>query len=117
METVLDLPTTKSTARKSYGLNPVNENFYNVFKASFNYQSSWLQYKVDCGPFLESLKSKSLTSISPVDVENYVMAHADNEHTQNNKRAHIRSMIKFMINNNVNDAKNKVSRDLLIYLI
>ena len=104
--------------RKTFEINTNNLVFFNEFKNRFSESPmSWLQYKVDCGAFLQSLNQKLLTSIEVSDIENYVNSHADNDKTKNNKRAHIRSLLIFCVKNDVRGAKSKLNREVLVYLI
>jgi hypothetical protein len=117
METMIAEPKVKVSRMKVFEIqNPTNKLFYSEFEKNFNNPTSWLQYKVDAGAFLENLKQKLLTSIEPAEIESYI-ENSDNENTIRNKRSHIRSLLIFTVKNNINGAKSKVSRDMLIYLI
>jgi site-specific recombinase XerD len=119
MDDTLEL-TKKHTDRRIFSINPNNQIFFDSFRDKFKDSPlSLLQYKVDCGAFLESLGQKLLTSVTVEDIESYVNNHNknDNEKTANNKRSHIRSLLIYATKNDIRGAKTKISREVLVYLI
>jgi hypothetical protein len=102
---------------KEYNFSENNQQYYDTFKNSFDKITSWQQYKVDNGSFLEALNEKDFATITIADIENYVNSKNAGEQTKNNCKAHIRSMMIYAVKNNINGAFDKVSKDILVYLI
>jgi len=100
---------------KQYNLLTVNQTYYEAFKSKFGDKiTSWVQYKVDIGAFMERI-NRDIATVSISDIEQYVSEAVGK--TRNNKTAHIRSLLQYIIKNNIEQAKEKVDKDLLIYLI
>jgi len=102
---------------KEYSLSETNQKYYDAFQNNFDKLISWQQYKVHCGVFLESLKDKDFATITIEDLENYVNSLTGSQQTINNSKAHIRSMMIYVVKNNIAEAFEKVSKEMLLYLI
>lgn len=102
---------------KQYFLSKINREYYNDFKDSFDKITSWLQYKVHCGDFLEQLGNRDFATITVEDIENYVDNYKGSKQTKANCRSHVRSMMIYIVKNNVGGASSRVDKKMLIYLI
>lgn len=103
--------------RKQFNISEVNKEYYSAFEQSFDKVTSWQQYKVSAGAFLESLGRKDFATITVRDLETYVDNKKVGENAKKNCKAHIRSMMAYAVKNNVSGAFDKVSKEMLIYLI
>jgi hypothetical protein len=103
---------------KQFNITGVNKTYYNLFAESFSGRhASFQQYKVHIGDFLEKLGNKDFATILPKDIENYVSAWDSGEKTKANCKAHIRSMLIYAIKENIENAVDKVSKEMLVWLI
>ena len=102
---------------KEHKLSEINEKYYNSFKSKFkDKEASWRQYKVDVGAFMEKHEG-DIAKVKVLDIQAYASANSKNEKTKNNKEAHIRSFLQWIVKNDVEGAKDKIDRDVLVYLI
>jgi len=116
---------------KKFKINKVNQEYYSKYKASIK-ELSFRQYKPNIGRFVESLGSIDLAKIDKEDIEMFVeekestlrvyvkkegLDYERAEKVKINCRTHLRSILIFIIKNDINDAIEKVNKDLLIYLI
>lgn len=100
--------------KKQFNLSEINQRYYNSFESKFDGKpTSFAQYKVDIGSFMETYED--VAEITITDIENYINGWEGK--TRDNKKAHIRSLLQWIVKNNVGGAGNKVSREILIYLI
>lgn len=102
---------------KQYNLSNINKKYYNEFENSFDKKTSFKQYKVHCGDFLEQLGNTDFAMVTVEDIENYVNNYKGSDKTKANCKAHIRSMMIYVVKNDVEGALNKVSKEMLLYLI
>lgn len=103
---------------KQFNLVGVNKTYYDLFEQSFSGKpASWAQYKVHSGDFLEKLGSKDFATIIVQNIENYVEAVDASEKTKLNCKAHLRSLMIFIIKENIEGAVDKVSKEMLVWLI
>lgn len=102
---------------KQFNLIGVNRQYYEAFEQSFDKITSWQQYKVHCGDYLESLKEKDFATRTVEELETYVNNNQAGEKTKQNCKAHIRSMMIYIVRNNIEDAFNKVNKKMLVWLI
>jgi hypothetical protein len=99
---------------KQFNLSSTNQVYYNSFESKFEGKpGSWAQYKVTVGDYLEKCDDFALVTVA--DIENYVNSH--DEKIKHNKEAHLRSLMQWIVKNDVNGAMAKVSKEMLIYLI
>lgn len=94
---------------KAFSLNEDNQKYYDAFKSSIT-QISWGTYKASIGNFMEQLGDKDFATVT----EDEVIAFTEN---RNNPNSHIRSFMMYIVANDINNAKAKVSKDMLIWLI
>jgi hypothetical protein len=96
---------------KSFTINPVNQAYYNAIEQKFaDKPQSWLTYKATVGNFLEGLRDRDFATITAQEIEDYCGA-------KQNSLMHIRSMLITAVKENVNNAVDKVSKEMLIWLI
>jgi hypothetical protein len=90
-----------------------NKIYWDEFsKNSGKAEGSLLQYKSTIFNFMENI-NKDLCLVTKEDIDNFV-ADAKNEKTRNNKLAHIRSILSYIIKENVANCLNRVSKETLI---
>ena len=94
---------------KAFTLSKGNQTYYDAFKATIA-QGSWGTYKASIGNFMEQLKDKDFATVT----EEEIVAFTGN---RDNPNAHIRSFMMYIVSNDINNAKQKVSKDMLIWLI
>jgi hypothetical protein len=100
---------------KTFKLSKSNADYMNRFLDSLPEQSR-STYKSSCGNFLEGLGTNDFTRVSPKRIMDFAN-QKKTESMKNNVMAHIRSMMIFCVNSNLNEAKEKVSKEMLIWLI
>jgi hypothetical protein len=95
---------------KSFKLNDNNRAYYEAFEKSIS-DKSWATYKSSIGNFLESL--------GDVDFAKTMNTNKIDSYTQGktNAESHIRSLLIFIVANDINGAKAKVYKDMLIWCI
>lgn len=99
---------------KEFTLTATNQIYYEAFKAKFDKPNCWANYKVNVGKFMESF-GDDIAKCTVKDIENYV--NNSGVSRPDNVKAHIRSLLQYIIKNDTMGAANKVSREVLIYLI
>jgi hypothetical protein len=98
-------------------ISETNKTYLAAYEGSFEKRTSWLQYAVDCHALLEKLGDKDLVKIKWEDVEDYLGSVQGEETTKKNKRAHLVSFLRYVINNNLGNAKFQISKTVLFGLI
>jgi len=95
---------------KSFKLNANNQQYYDAFEKSIT-SGSWATYKSTIGNFLESL--------GDIDFAKTMNTNKIDTFTQGktNAESHIRSLLIFIVANDINGAKAKVYKDMLIWCI
>lgn len=95
---------------KSFKLNSNNQQYYDAFEKSIN-PTSWATYKASIGNFLESLGDIDFAKMmSTKKIDDYTAGRT-------NAESHIRSLLIYIISNDINGAKAKVYKDLMIWCI
>lgn len=93
-----------------------NKIYWNEFyKNSGKSKSSLVQYKSTIFNFMEYI-NKDLCLVNREDITNFV-ATAKNEKTRNNKISHIKSILEYLVRNNIADCLNRISKETLILII
>jgi hypothetical protein len=110
-------PERVSTSIKEYQLAPINQIYYDNYKDSFDKVTSFQQYKVTIGDFLEKLDNKDFATITAADIETYVDSKHGSEQTKRNAKCHIRAMMIYLVKNDIANAFTKASKEVLVYLI
>jgi len=93
---------------KEYLMNFYNRNYYEKFINSLS-SGSKSAYRGVLGRFLEELGEQDVVMITPADVLKYTSSKTE--------RAYIRSLLIYIAKNNINDGLNKISKQLLVWLI
>ena len=94
---------------KAFSLSSDNQKYFDAFQTSVS-EGSWWTYKATIGNFLEQLADRDFATITEQDITNY----ADG---RKNAESHLRSLMTYIVSNDINNAKQKVSKDMLIWLI
>lgn len=100
---------------KQFNLNEDNKQYLDQFLDSLTVTSR-ATYKASCGNFLEGLVEQDFMKIN----EEQIIAFADTKNSEAQKAnvtAHIKSMMVFCVNNDINGAVEKVSKQMLVWLI
>ncbi|WP_297419728.1 phage integrase N-terminal SAM-like domain-containing protein [Clostridium sp.] len=93
-----------------------NKIYWDEFvKNSGKSETSLVQYKSTIFNFMETI-NKDLCLVTREDIENFV-ADAKNEKTRNNKIAHIKSILTYIVHDNVADCLDRFSKETLILII
>jgi hypothetical protein len=108
-------PEVAQNRIKTFKLSRPNQMYLDKFISSLADQSK-ATYKSSCGNFLQELGTNDFTRVSPDRVMRYVNKK-NTEAMRNNVAAHIRSMMMYCVTNNINGAKETVSRDMFVWLI
>jgi site-specific recombinase XerD len=93
--------------------------YYNSLEQEFEFKkTSFTTYKPNIGAFLEFLGERDFATVTVTDIEDYVREHKDgSESTKKNCIAHLRSLMANAVKKNINNAVDKVSKEMLIWLI
>lgn len=103
---------------KQFNITGVNKTYYDLFEKSFSGKpASWAQYKVHCGDYLEKLESKDFVNATVKEIEDFIDSLSSGEKTKLNCKAHLRSLMIFIIKENIESAVDKVSKEMLVWLI
>lgn len=100
---------------KTFKLSKTNQMYLDKFISSLSEQSK-ASYKSSCGNFLQEIGTNDFARVSPDRVMKFVNKK-NSQAQKNNVAAHIRSMMMYVVSNNINNAKEIVSKDMLIWLI
>jgi hypothetical protein len=108
---------------KSFTVSPMNTQYINAFRDSKyplaetdpKQKASWAQYKSSVGNFLE-IVGKDAVIVKQQDLIDFV-AKYDNANTRNNKMAHIKSFLTFLVKENVANCNTRISREVLIMIV
>lgn len=103
---------------KQFNLVGVNKTYFDLFGKTFlGKPASWSQYKVHCGDFLERIGNKDFATITIQDIENFINTWDAGEKTKLNCKSHLRSLMIFIIKEDIENAVDKVSKEMLVWLI
>lgn len=97
------------TKEKHFELNDNNKIYYEAFKNHIS-EGSWRTYKATVGNFLVSIGDKDFANVSVDEILKFV---GERKSSLN----HLRSMMFFIAYNDINSAKEKVSKDILLWLV
>lgn len=106
--------------KKTKKLDSTKENtmYWEAFKDSKfpdnTKHGSMVQYKCTIFQVMEFIE-KDIITITLQDIEDYLLTQE--EKVKNNKESHIKGLLTFIITNNLNDAVNRVQKDIILYLI
>ncbi|MCK9198456.1 MAG: hypothetical protein M0P49_02520 [Bacilli bacterium] len=97
--------------RKTFNISPINQPYYDIMEQKFEDKpQSWGTYKVDVGGILEYLREKDFATITIQEIEDYAG-------DKKSAVLHVRSMLITTVKENINNAVEQVSKDMLIWLI
>jgi predicted DNA binding CopG/RHH family protein len=100
---------------KTFHISEDNQIYIDEFLCSLP-ERNVSTYKSSCGNFMEELGEQDFAEVTSKQILDF----ANTKKTQsmvNNVTAHLRSMMIYLVSNDVNKAKEKVSKDMLIWLI
>jgi len=117
--------------------NTNNQMYMALFEQSFiqrDAQSSWNQYKVNIGDMLQELDTRDFLTVSYEEIEKFANEKEVRDYSytkegledkewkqaekaKKNCRSHIRSLMIFLVKNDINNAVEIVSKETLIGLI
>lgn len=108
---------------KQYEISDMNRQYFEAFQRArypeyeknIKQRNSLNQYRSTISNFLEAI-SKDVAMTKREDIDTF-LSTIPNEVTKNNKAAHIKSFLIFIITDNVKNCTSKISRDLLIKLL
>lgn len=78
-------------------------------------KGSMAQYKSSIFNFMEFIE-KDICEVTKEDLDRFV-ASFSNQHTMENKMAHIKSILTYIVQNNTADCLNRISKETLILVI
>jgi len=108
-------PETYKANEKQFNLSNDNKQYLDTFLDSLT-DTSRATYKASCGNFLETLDSQDFMKIDSDKI--IAFANTKNSEAQKeNVKAHIKSMMVYCVNNDINGAVEKVSKQMLVWLI
>lgn len=97
--------------RKEFNICPINQAYYNSMEQKFaDKPQSWGSYKATIGNFFEKIGNKDFATMTVKEIEPYIAGR---------KMAvmHIRSMMITAVKENINNAVEKVNKEMLVWLI
>jgi len=94
---------------KKFSLTEDNQMYYDEFMCSLS-EGSMATYKASCGNFLQSIGEQDYITVTKSQIIEYANG-------RNNMLAHLRSMMVYCINSDINGAVDKVDKQMLIWLI
>ncbi|MDF2950551.1 MAG: hypothetical protein K0S18_134 [Anaerocolumna sp.] len=100
---------------KTFNLNADNQIYYDEFLSSLP-ERSVANYKSSCGNFMEELSEQDFITINKEQILEFA-SRKKTESMVNNVTAHLRSMMIYLVSNDVNGAVDKVSKEMLVWLI
>lgn len=100
---------------KTFNIASVNQAYYNSIEEKFG--DRFVTYKPSIGAFLEFIGNRDFITVDVTEIENYVKAKEGSDATRQNCMAHLRSLMINTVKNNVSNAVDKVSKNMLIWLI
>ena len=99
---------------KEFEISKTNRIYFETFLSRFNTLSR-ATYKVNVGAFLSELGTNDFAKITPARINRYVESR--NPGQQKNASAHLRSMMMYIVKNNINGAAEKVKKETLVWLL
>lgn len=99
---------------KEFNVSKVNQAYFEKFLDKFDPKSR-ATYKVSVGCFLSEIGTNDFARVSPARMLRFVEAKSSAQ--QKNSIAHLRSMVMYVVKNNINGAAEKVKKETLIWLL
>lgn len=100
---------------KEYKLSYQNTLYYEAFKAHIA-PGSWPTYKVDIGAFLEEIGTYDFVKVTPARMRRYAEERRSSRQCRQ-AVIHLRSLMSFIVQNDVGGAREKVSKEMVIWLL
>lgn len=100
---------------KQFNLSEDNKQYLDSFLPTIAEKSA-ATYKSSCGNFLELLGSQDFITVTKEQILAFA-ATKNTEAMKKNVEAHLRSMMIFCVNNDINGAIEKVDKQMLLWLI
>jgi hypothetical protein len=100
---------------KTFNINLNNQIYYDEFLYSLPERSA-ANYKSSCGNFMEELGEQDFVKVDKQQILEFA-GRKNTESMVNNVTAHLRSMMIYCVSNNINGAVDKVSKEMLVWLI
>ena len=117
--------------------NENNKQYMALFEQSFvdrGAETSWRQYKPNVGEMLQELDTRDFLTVTYEEIEEFANTKEVRDYSykkedltekewkrgekaKKNCRAHIRSLMIFLVKNDINGAIEKVSKETLVGLI
>jgi hypothetical protein len=99
----------KINKSKDYNISKGNKLYIDIMEQKID-PKSWSTYKCSLGNFLEYIGTQDFATVTPLQMERFCGS-------KKNSLAHIRSMMITAVKENVNNAVDKVSKEMLVWLI
>lgn len=99
---------------KEFEISKGNRIYYDMFLDKFEPKSR-VNYKVSVGGFLSELGTYDFARVSPARINKFTEKQRPG--AQKNATSHLRSMMMYIVKNDINGAVEKVSKEMLIWLI
>lgn len=104
---------------KHFELSEVNQKYMESFRLEKfpeeKQKASWAQYKCSIGNFLQ-IVGKDAVEVTETDIAIFIKG-IEKENTRNNKIAHIKSFLSHLIKNNIENCRERASKDTLFLII
>jgi hypothetical protein len=104
-----------TTKIKEFTLTETNKQYLDSFLDTIA-NNSRPTYKASCGNFLEKIDKQDFITVTEDQILEFASTRST-EATKRNVESHIRSMLIYCVNNNINGAIDKVDKQLLLWLI
>jgi hypothetical protein len=107
-----------SISKKDYNLSANNQIYMESFEHNADIkETSRNSYRSGIGMFLKHLRSVDCATIPVSIILEFLNNIHGSEATKMNTHAHIIALMRYIVKNNINGAFDKVSKEVLIYLI
>lgn len=100
---------------KEFQLSHQNRIYFETFKAHMA-PRSWTTYKVDVGAFLEEIGTYDFAKVTPARMRRYAEERRSSRQCRQ-AVIHLRSLMSFIVQNDVGGAREKVSKEMVIWLL
>lgn len=103
------------TREKQFTLSTDNQIYLNSFLNSLSEKSA-PSYKASCGNFLEEIGEQDFMTVTKEQMLEFANRRKSDT-MKKNVEAHLRSMLIYLVENDINNAVSKVDKQMLIWLI
>lgn len=100
---------------KAFKISPGNQKYYDAFMEHLS-PASRATYKVDLGAFLQEIGTNDFARVTPARMWKYA---TENRPSRQRRQAviHLRAMLSYAVQRNINGAQEKVDREMLVWLL